>query len=141
MKDQFQKKRIASIDALRGFDMFWIIGGDQIFRALFTLIGTGWAGVLSGQLKHCTWHGFHFYDLIFPLFLFIVGAAMPFSISKRLDRGDSKKDVYKHVFQRSLILMVLGLIYNGLFELDFINLRYAGVLQRTIVYRCPVHVV
>jgi predicted acyltransferase len=130
MDEQSEKKRIASIDAVRGFDMFWIIGGDLIFRSLFTLIGTNWANHLSEQLEHCTWHGFHFYDLIFPLFLFIMGASMPFSISKRLERGDSRRKLMGHIIQRGFILILLGLMYNGLFELDFENMRYAGVLQR-----------
>lgn len=123
-------KRVVSIDALRGFDMFWIIGGDYLFKAIFALIGTGWALSLESQLEHATWHGFRAYDLIFPLFLFIVGASMPFSISKRLDRGDSPKNLYRHIIQRALVLVLLGLVYNGLFRLDFVNLRYAGVLQR-----------
>jgi predicted acyltransferase len=130
MNEPPEKKRIVSIDALRGFDMFWIIGGDMIFRSLFTLVGTGWAGTLSGQLEHCAWHGFHFYDLIFPLFLFIMGVSMPFSFSKRLERGDSHREMTVHIIQRGLILILLGLMYNGLLELDFADMRYAGVLQR-----------
>ena len=60
---------------------------------------TGWAWLvwLSGQLEHPEWHGFAFYDLIFPLFLFMAGVAMPFSFEKRLARGDSKQQLYRHV--------------------------------------------
>ena len=66
------KKRLASLDALRGMDMFWILGGEKIFAALFVL--TGWAGwqVAHAQTLHSQWHGFTFYDLIFPLFIFLL---------------------------------------------------------------------
>ena len=71
-------KRLHSLDALRGFDMFWIMGGGGIFIALASL--TGWAPLQwwAGQLEHVPWHGFHFYDMIFPLFLFIAGISFPF---------------------------------------------------------------
>ena len=72
--------RLRSLDALRGFDMFWIIGGDALFRALGKWAGTPWGRVLEEQLEHVEWEGFRFYDLIFPLFLFLVGAVIPFSL-------------------------------------------------------------
>jgi len=55
---------------------------------------------------------------------------MPFSISKRLERGDPRKKLYIHIIQRTLTLFILGLIFNGLLDFDFTNFRYAGVLQR-----------
>jgi len=122
--------RIVSIDALRGFDMFWITGGAAFFLSLFRLIDTPFFDSLSQQLNHPSWHGFTFWDLIFPLFLFIVGASMPFSISKRLERGAPPKKLYIHIVQRTLTLFILGLIFNGLLGFDFSNFRYAGVLQR-----------
>lgn len=124
------QKRIRSIDALRGFDMFWITGGDHLFITLFALTGTPFALKMAEQLDHPAWSGFHFYDLIFPLFLFIMGLTMPLSITKRLDRGDSRAKLYKHILFRSLMLYVMGLVYNGLFNLDFEHLRYTGVLHR-----------
>lgn len=123
-------KRIRSIDALRGFDMFWITGGDQLFVSIFLFIGTPSALRLAEQLDHPAWSGFHFYDLIFPLFLFIMGLTMPLSISKRLERGELRINLYKHIILRSLLLYFFGLIYNGFFNLDFENLRYTGVLHR-----------
>ena len=128
-----QKKRIISIDALRGFDMFWITGGDAFFIALFTLISTPFFQGLALQLDHPPWTGFRFYDEIFPLFLFIMGCVMPLSITRRLERGDSRKKLYLHIIQRTLLLFILGLIYNGLFNLDFHEQRYSGVLQRFAV--------
>ena len=130
MPEKLKSVRIASIDALRGFDMFWITGGDAFFITLFSFLGSPFFLNLAGQLDHPEWSGFHFYDLIMPLFLFIVGLSMPFSLTKRMERGDSKKQIYLHIFRRAIILYILGLIYNGMFDLNFATLRYSGVLQR-----------
>jgi predicted acyltransferase len=125
---QPSNERLLSLDALRGFDMFWIIGGKGIALAAAEL--TGWSGLvwLAGQLNHTTWHGFTLYDLIFPLFLFMAGVAMPFSFEKRLQRGDSRLQLYRHVIVRGLLLFLLGLLHNGLLGFDFENLRYPSVL-------------
>ncbi|MHB9029651.1 MAG: acyltransferase family protein [Candidatus Latescibacterota bacterium] len=129
-KPQFSSNRIVSIDALRGFDMFWIVGGGTLVSAILTRIGNPLCQALNQQLEHCLWHGFHFEDLIHPLFLFLVGASMPFSLSKRIARGDSRRDLYIHIFQRTIILYLLGMVYNGLLDFQFDNLRYTGVLHR-----------
>ncbi len=123
--------RILSLDALRGFDMFWIIGGDTVAVALLRLIGAPWALTLSGQFEHCAWNGFTFYDLIYPLFLFIVGTSMPFAVSRRLERGQSRREIAGHIFKRFLTLIVLGYIFNGLLDLPrFSEMRHTGVLHR-----------
>jgi len=130
------KKRIMSIDALRGFDMFWIMGGDAFFPALFLLIGTPFFKTLAGQLEHSAWNGFTFYDLIFPLFLFIVGVSMPFALGRRAAQPGSKAGLYGHILKRTLILFVLGLVYNGILGFNFEHMRYAGVLQRIALCYC-----
>lgn len=130
MSEKAKSERIHSIDALRGFDMFWITGGDVFFMALFTFFGTPFFSNLALQLEHPVWQGFRFYDCIFPLFLFIVGLSMPLSITKRLAQGQSRKSLYIHIIRRTIILYILGLIYNGLFNLNFETLRYTGVLHR-----------
>ncbi len=122
--------RVASLDALRGFDMFWIIGGDAICRALPAVKDTALTRLLAHQVEHNAWVGFTFYDLIFPLFFFIIGAVMPFSLLKRAENGEPRKRLYLHVIKRSLTLILLGLIAGGLFKLDFANMRWMGVLQR-----------
>ena len=76
-------------------------------------------------MHHPDWNGFTFYDLIFPLFLFIAGVAMPFSFEKRLERGDSKVSLYQHVILRGLLLVLLGMIYNGLLTFDWANTAIA----------------
>jgi len=123
-------ERLKSIDALRGFDMFWISSGEAFFIALFMFINTPFFRELALQFDHPQWAGFRFYDMIFPLFLFIMGAVMPLSITRRLERGDSRKQIYRHIIQRTVLLFLLGLVYNGLFNFDFAVQRYSGVLQR-----------
>lgn len=123
--------RLHSLDALRGFDMFWIVGGEGIFHAFAEL--TGWSVAIwaSTQLDHAAWDGFRFYDMIFPLFLFIAGVAMPFSLGKRIERGDDKHKLMIHVIRRGLVLVVLGIIYNnGLFQMPWSEMRYPSVLGR-----------
>ena len=61
-------ERLYSLDALRGFDMFWIMGAEEIFHALYRVTGSPFWGTISTELTHPDWNGFHFYDLIFPLF-------------------------------------------------------------------------
>jgi len=130
MENGNKPKRLYSLDALRGFDMFWIMGGEGIFTGLATL--TGWPVLKwwAGQLDHVPWHGFHFYDMIFPLFLFIAGISFPFSLAKRTAMNDSRKSIYKHVIFRGLILVLLGILYNNGVRFNLGELRYGSVLGR-----------
>jgi predicted acyltransferase len=125
--------RLQSIDALRGFDMFWIVGGDALVREFVKW--TGWPGrdTVTAQLEHVPWDGFHFYDLIFPLFLFIVGVVIPFSQAKLRARGEPRAAVYRRIALRTALLFALGLVCNGVLQFDWANLRVAGVLQRIAI--------
>lgn len=125
-----QPNRLHSLDALRGFDMFWIMGGDFIIHALAKATGLSFFILLSQQMEHVEWNGFVFYDMIFPLFLFIAGVSMPFSLSKRMERGDTKKALYITIIRRTLILIFFGCIYNGLLRFNWETMRYASVLAR-----------
>ncbi len=102
--------RLMSLDALRGFDMLWIIGGEHVIRNLAKASDNTLLNVVSNQMEHVDWIGFHFYDLIMPLFLFMVGMSIPFSVSKRLSLGDSKNKIYRHAIKRSAILFILGMV-------------------------------
>jgi predicted acyltransferase len=129
-QDKPAVKRLQSLDALRGFDMFWIMGGEGIFVGLATLTGWPIFKLWAEQLEHVPWHGFHFYDMIFPLFLFIAGISFPFSLQKRIAMNDSRKSIYIHVISRGLILVLLGIVYNNGINFDFTHLRYGSVLGR-----------
>lgn len=121
-------QRIQSLDALRGFDMFWIIGGEGIFIALAKL--TGWPVFQwwAKELDHVPWHGFVFYDMIFPLFLFIAGISFPFSYAKRYHGPENRIALYSHIFKRGFLLVLLGIIYNNAVNFDFAHIRYGSVL-------------
>ena len=98
-----KSSRLMSVDALRGFDMFWIIGAGAIIHALDRMNQTALTGFLSTQLKHAQWQGFHFEDLIFPLFLFIIGISTVFSLSKASAEGGRSRAVWR-IVRRSLLL-------------------------------------
>lgn len=124
-------KRLFSLDALRGFDMFWIIGAEEIFHQSAKVTGLPFWNTLSVQFTHPAWHGFAFYDLIFPLFLFLAGVATPYSIGNQIEKGKSKKSLLFRIIKRGLILVLLGVIYNnGLQIIPFDEIRFPSVLGR-----------
>ena len=101
-----KSNRLISLDALRGFDMLWIMGGERIIVALANLTGAAGLTWAATQMDHVEWNGFHFYDLIFPLFLFIAGVSMPLSMDKRLAAGEKKAKIYRHI--RTAVVMTLA---------------------------------
>jgi predicted acyltransferase len=125
--------RITSIDALRGFDMFWIIGADALVQALNRMAkGNPVIGAIATQLDHVPWAGFHFYDLIFPLFVFIVGVSIVFSLGKRSSES-SRGEIMLQVLRRAVILYVFGLFtYEGIAQ-GYAHIRLLGVLQRIAI--------
>jgi predicted acyltransferase len=153
------QSRLQSLDALRGFDMFWIISGEGIFHGIASVIkqkhslqqsSVNWqikmtndvspierffVGI-SNQLHHTVWNGFTFYDVIFPLFIFIAGISMPYSYGKKLEQPATnisgiKKDIYRSLIKRTIILILLGMIVNGALQFNgYENTRFASVLGR-----------
>jgi len=105
-------KRMMSVDALRGFDMFWIIGGSAIFTGLANAVG-GPLEAITPQFQHVPWEGLHFEDLIWPLFMFIVGVSIPLSVEKRRAMNTTKRHLYLHAIRRVLILFFLGMVLQG----------------------------
>ncbi|MCA9231384.1 MAG: DUF5009 domain-containing protein [Planctomycetales bacterium] len=114
MDDRFYRlnraERLVSLDALRGFDMFLIAGAENMVR--LSAEYTNWAVLkhVEAELHHAEWDGFTFFDLIFPLFMFLAGVSFAFSLNKRLERGDSLTALHGHVVQRGLLLVLLGMI-------------------------------
>jgi len=129
-------ERLVSIDALRGFDMFWIIGGDALARALCKWWDTPQAATIGEQFHHVEWEGFRFYDLIFPLFLFVVGTVIPFSLKKYQTGDNPRSHALWRTIRRTAMMLVIALIYNGALKWDWANLRFVGVLQRIAVCYC-----
>lgn len=120
-------ERLLSLDALRGFDMFWIIGGDELASRILERSASPEAAKWKLQLEHVEWEGFRFYDLIFPLFMFLVGCVIPFSLSKFQQQPSQ---AWPRILRRTVLLFMLGLVCNGLLMFRFGELRYPGVLQR-----------
>ena len=122
--------RLLSLDTFRGFDMMFIMGFAALVKAICLLFPGGEGSWLFQQMNHSAWDGLRLYDTIFPTFLFIAGISFPFSYASQLARGATKGQVYAKVFRRALILVLLGLVYSGLFELKFSTLRFPSVLAR-----------
>jgi predicted acyltransferase len=123
-----QNDRLASLDVLRGFDMLWIIGGGSLVVALSKALDWGWLNVVADQMEHVPWNGFHFFDLIFPLFMFISGVAIPYAITSKIEKGADKSALFRKALKRGLILILLGIIYNGALQRGFANMRLPSVL-------------
>ncbi|MSU65516.1 MAG: DUF1624 domain-containing protein [Opitutus sp.] len=124
-----ESSRLVSLDALRGFDMFWILGADAVVHTLPKIADIAPVRLLNEQMEHKAWAGFGFYDLIFPLFVFIVGVSLVFSITRSIgNRG--RIETAKHVLVRTAVLFLLGLFYSGGMTNPWPDLRLLGVLQR-----------
>lgn len=98
-------KRFLSLDAYRGFTMFLMVSAGFGLGVLSDNSGWEW---LARQVDHVAWEGCVLWDLIQPSFIFIVGVAMPFAFAVRLGRGETRPQMFKHVWRRSLILLLLG---------------------------------
>jgi len=112
-RQEITSERIMSIDALRGFDMLLIIFADKFFINLNKSFNSPVTKFLAKQFDHPEWFGFHFYDIVMPLFLFVVGVVIPFSISRRKKENISNTAIYRHLAKRFIILFVLGWIVQG----------------------------
>ena len=121
--------RLFSLDALRGFDMLFIMGLSTLATHLCAAFGAGecW---LARQMRHVDWHGFAQHDTIFPLFLFIAGVAFPFSYAKMREKGWTHRRIVGKLVCRGFMLVLLGMVYNGLFAKGFGEVRWASVLGR-----------
>ncbi len=130
-------QRIVSIDALRGFDMFWIMGpelGNSFVSGLVILMVGHLPESVSYQLEH-HWGTFGAWDMIMPLFLFIAGVSLPFSIGRRIEAGDGRQAIYLRALRRVVILWILGMISQGnllQFRLDHLKV-YSNTLQSIAV--------
>jgi predicted acyltransferase len=114
------RERLMSLDVFRGATM----------AAMLLVNNPGdWDNMYS-QLDHAAWNGWTFTDLIFPFFLWIVGAAIPLSMGRRLENGEPRPKILGRILRRSAIIIALGVALNGFPQYDFHTIRYSGVLQR-----------
>ena len=111
--------------------MLCILGAGSLARSLPKLTDQKWAAVLHEQLEHVPWEGFRFYDLVFPLFVFLVGVSTAFSLDRIVER-EGKGAAYDRVVRRGIILYLLGIFYHGGIG-DPEQFRFLGVLQRIAI--------
>jgi predicted acyltransferase len=125
-------ERLLSVDAMRGFDMFWLIGGYFVVKALVAWIN--WEPLTIAaerEMEHPVWSGFHWWDVIMPTFIFISGVTIPLSITRRLENGEPKSRLYLRLGRRLLLLQLMNLAYYGALQhLDWHQMRFGGVLAR-----------
>jgi predicted acyltransferase len=106
-------QRLVSLDALRGLAMFWIMGGRELVLALVAVLAPAQFDAWETQMTHPRWEGFVAWDMIMPVFLFLVGASMPFAMAKRVAPGEGRAPVYWRIARRVVVLWVLGMIAQG----------------------------
>jgi predicted acyltransferase len=125
-------QRLASVDALRGFDMLMIAGLGSFIVLLGGKTDWPWLQTMAAQFKHPAWNGFTFYDFIFPLFLFMAGVSLAFSLNSTRNRDLPHSVLYKKAFKRMLILIGLGILYKNapLPVFDPAQIRLGSVLGR-----------
>jgi predicted acyltransferase len=115
-------KRLLSLDVLRGITIAFMI-----------MVNNNGGPGSWGFMNHAPWNGLTATDLVFPTFVFVMGASIVFAFESRLARGATRAQLARHTIQRAVILFLLGVVVNGFpfFHLD--HLRYYGVLQRIAV--------
>lgn len=119
--------RLESLDALRGFDMLFIMGGEGLVYAVAKALGHP---EFKASFGHVEWHGLQFMDGIFPLFLFMAGVSFPFSCAKSRERGLGDRTIALKALKRGIVLVLLGLVCNRILDFDFSHLRVWSVLGR-----------
>lgn len=129
--------RLLSLDILRGLAMFVISGGGKILFALLPFLPSPWRTPLARQLNHLPWEGFTFFDLIFPLFIFVSGISFTLSWQRQIDRGESLSLRWQRLLRRTLLLILLGVLFNeiawggqGLLMRGWAGVRWFSVLGR-----------
>lgn len=130
-----KKQRLLSIDALRGFDMIWILGAESLFAAFFVVTGWPIFEMAAHQMEHSPWHGFTAYDLIFPLFIFLSGVSLGIAAKPLASLPtDKAKLILRQGIKRLALLIAFGILYNhgwgsGI-PASFDGVRYVSVLGR-----------
>ncbi len=99
--------RLVSLDAFRGWTMFWIVGGGSIMAGLAALGHNPVIDAIVYHLDHTPWQGLRYYDLIWPSFMLMTGMSLPFSYAKR-SLTQTHAEILFRVARRCLVLFLLG---------------------------------
>ena len=125
-----ERQRIASIDVLRGLNMFLLVGLGPVVWQIYQVYPYGIAVVLNSQMTHYEGFGLHLFDMIFPTFLFLAGCSWPFSLSSQLAKGVTKRALLLKIVRRFLLLALLGAVLFGLPSFDILHVRVNSILGR-----------
>ena len=126
--------RIASVDFFRGFTMFLLAGESTRLYSILARSGNPVIHFLGNQLHHHEWHGLHFWDLIQPFFMFIVGVAIPFAVANRIRKGQSLREINRHAWKRAFLLLFFGWALYFI-QADKLVFRFQNVLaQLSVTY-------
>jgi predicted acyltransferase len=123
------KERLLSLDAYRGFTMLAMVSAGVGTAHLLNHPTWGW---LADQMEHRDWIGCTAWDLIQPSFMFIVGAAMPFSFAQRRRKGESWARQFAHALRRALLLIAIGVFLDS-FGQNEIHVQFIRVLQQIAI--------
>ncbi|MCC7400658.1 MAG: DUF5009 domain-containing protein [Chitinophagaceae bacterium] len=131
MEQIVTKGRLFSLDALRGFDMFWIMGLGELIEKYAKTKNTPFWNTVAYHFEHPYWNGFAFWDLIFPLFMFLAGVSTVYSLDRQLEKGKHRSQLLFKVVKRGIVLILLGMIYNNGLELrPLAEFRFPSVLGK-----------
>ena len=126
--------RIASVDFFRGFTMVLLAGEATRLYSILARSGNPVVHFLGNQLQHHEWHGLHFWDLIQPFFMFIVGVAIPFAVANRIRKGQSLREINRHAWKRAFLLLFFGWALYFI-QADKLVFRFQNVLaQLSVTY-------
>ncbi len=126
-----KSQRLYSLDALRGFDMIWIMGLGYIIKDYSATQDTAFWHAIHTHFIHKVWHGFAFWDLIFPLFMFLAGVSVPYSVGRGLESGKTKSELLYKTIKRGMLLILIGIVYNNGLQLRPVSdIRFPSVLGK-----------
>lgn len=134
MENKTPSRRLESLDALRGFDLFFLVALGPLIRSVIRAADVPWLNSCQWLFLHQDWTGFSLWDLIMPLFLFMSGITVPFAYSRYRQAAD-KKPLVRRLAKRVLLLWVFGMIVQGnLLALDPDHIYfYTNTLQSIAV--------
>ena len=130
MEKLIQPQRLASLDILRGFDLFCLVVLESMLHPLSNAIDSEWFHKMMWFFTHMEWEGFSSWDLVMPLFLFMSGVSIPFAFS-RYKAQRNKTLIYRRIAKRVVLLWIFGMMCQGnLLAFDSQNIAfYSNTLQ------------
>ena len=115
-------QRLLSIDVLRGITIAFMI-----------MVNNNGGSGSWGFMNHAQWNGLTPTDLVFPTFVFVVGASIVFAFHARMKRGATRAELARHTVYRAVVLFALGMVVNNFPFFHWQYMRFYGVLQRIAI--------